>query len=172
MVLAGSARRFAVLGGAGVIGRVIVRDLFESSPKHAILIADADGELALRLANSYCSSRVSGAIADARDSSHLAALLRGYSVVINCTRHQFNLDVMKAALLSRVAYLDLGGLFHWTRRQLKLHRQFKRAGLTAVDENCQRLPFCRYGRAWENAFLTAESITDDEVPTRFALLRR
>jgi len=111
---------------------VIVRDLFESSPKHAILIADADGELALRLANSYCSSRVSGAIADARDSSHLAALLRGYSVVINCTRHQFNLDVMKAALLSRVAYLDLGGLFVWTRRQLRLRRHFKDAGITAV----------------------------------------
>ena len=108
MVLAGSAPRFAVLGGAGAIGRVIVRDLFESSAKHAILIADVDGELALNLAQSYRSGRVSSAGVDARHPSRLAALLRGYSVVINCTRHQFNLDVMKAALKARVAYLDLG----------------------------------------------------------------
>lgn len=58
--------------------------------------------------------------------------LRGHSVVINCTQHEFNLQVMRAALRDRVHYIDLGGLFYWTRRQLKLHRQFERAGLTAI----------------------------------------
>jgi saccharopine dehydrogenase (NAD+, L-lysine-forming) len=58
--------------------------------------------------------------------------LRGHTVVINCTQHDFNLHVMRAALQAGVHYLDLGGLFYWTRRQLKLHRQFKNAGLTAI----------------------------------------
>jgi len=132
MVLGRTAPRFAVLGGAGAIGRIIVRDLFESSSKHTILIADFDGGRALSLARSYRSGRVSSTVADAGDPARLAAVLRGYSVVINCTRHQFNLNVMKAALQARVAYLDLGGLFVWTRRQLRLSRQFTEAGVTAV----------------------------------------
>jgi len=53
-------------------------------------------------------------------------------VVVNCTQHDFNLNVMHAALLAKVHYVDLGGLFSWTRKQLKLHRRFKRAGLSAV----------------------------------------
>jgi saccharopine dehydrogenase-like NADP-dependent oxidoreductase len=53
-------------------------------------------------------------------------------VVVNCTQHDFNLHVMKAALIARIHYVDLGGLFHWTRRQLKLNHQFKDAGLTAL----------------------------------------
>jgi len=36
------------------------------------------------------------------------------------------------ALAAKRHYVDLGGLFHWTRRQLKLDRQFKRADWTAV----------------------------------------
>ena len=39
---------------------------------------------------------------------------------------------MHATLRARVHYLDLGGLFHWTRKQLKLDRKFQRAGLTAI----------------------------------------
>jgi saccharopine dehydrogenase-like NADP-dependent oxidoreductase len=124
--------RFFVLGGAGAIGWIIVRDLFESTRQNHILIADFDGEKARSLANSYRSRRVTYASADARDPSRLAAVLRDKSIVINCTRHQFNLHVMHAALQACVHYVDLGGLFIWTRRQLRLHQQFADAGLTAI----------------------------------------
>ena len=53
-------------------------------------------------------------------------------VVINCTQHSFNLNVMQAALTAKTHYVDLGGLFTWTRRQLKFDKQFKHAGLTAI----------------------------------------
>ena len=39
---------------------------------------------------------------------------------------------MAAALSARVHYVDLGGLFYWTRRQLRLQQKFWDAGLTAV----------------------------------------
>jgi len=132
MVLSKSAPQFVVLGGAGAIGRVIVRDLYESNSKNQILIADFDEQSSRDIASSYRSKRVSYAFADARSSSRLTSVLRDRSVVINCTRHQFNLNVMEAALRAGTHYLDLGGLFIWTRRQLRLHRPFVDAGLTAI----------------------------------------
>ena len=35
---------------------------------------------------------------------------------------------MEAALLARIHYLDLGGLFTWTKRQLRLNGRFKKPG--------------------------------------------
>ena len=125
-------RKFVVLGGVGTIGRVAVRDLFESHPQNRIIIADYNAAGARMYAKSFRSRRVHGTFADASQSVQLAKLFRGHSVVINCTQHDFNLHVMRAALAARIHYIDLGGLFHWTRRQLKLNRQFKHAGLTAI----------------------------------------
>jgi saccharopine dehydrogenase-like NADP-dependent oxidoreductase len=125
-------RSFIVLGGVGAIGRVVVRDLFESHPRNRILIADYNETAARAYARSFRGHRVTAAFADAGQSKQLAKLFRGHAVVINCTQHDFNLKVMHAALAAKVHYVDLGGLFHWTRRQLKLNGQYKRAGLTAV----------------------------------------
>jgi saccharopine dehydrogenase-like NADP-dependent oxidoreductase len=116
-----SSPRFIVLGGCGAIGRVVVRDLFESNRRNRITVADYRPVPLIR------SRRVKTIFADARKPD-----LRGHDVVINCTQHNFNLHVMRAAVRDRVHYVDLGGLFTWTRRQLKLHRQFARAGLTAI----------------------------------------
>lgn len=125
-------RRFIVLGGVGAIGRVVVRDLFESHPQNRILIADYNEKAARQYGLSFRSRRVAAAFADASQPTQLSKLFRGRAVVVNCTQHDFNLKVMRAALTARIHYVDLGGLFHWTRRQLKFHLQFQRAGLTAV----------------------------------------
>ena len=125
-------RRFVVLGGVGAIGRVVVRDLFESHSPNQILIADFNETAARDYAGSFRSRRVTAAFADARKIKQLAKLFRGHAVVINCTQHDFNLNVMRAALAAKVHYLDLGGLFSWTRKQLKLDRKFRHARLTAI----------------------------------------
>jgi saccharopine dehydrogenase-like NADP-dependent oxidoreductase len=125
-------RDFVVLGGVGAIGRVVVRDLVESHSRNRILIADYNEAGARAYARSFRGRRVSAAFADAGETKQLAKLFRSHVVVINCTQHDFNLKVMRAALAARVHYLDLGGLFHWTREQLKLDKPFKRAGLTAI----------------------------------------
>jgi saccharopine dehydrogenase-like NADP-dependent oxidoreductase len=125
-------RRFVVLGGVGAIGRVVVRDLFESHPRNQILIADFNEAAAREYARSFRSRRVTAAFADATEPRQLAKVFHDRAVVINCTQHDFNLNVMQAALAAKVHYLDLGGLFSWTRKQLKLNRKFKHAGLTAI----------------------------------------
>ena len=126
------SRNFVVLGGVGTIGRVVVRDLFESHPQNHITIADYNAAGARRYARSLRSRRVHGVFADASKAAQLAQLFRDHSVVINCTQHDFNLHVMRAAIAANVHYVDLGGLFYWTRKQLKLNARFKRAGLTAI----------------------------------------
>jgi saccharopine dehydrogenase-like NADP-dependent oxidoreductase len=125
-------RSFVVLGGVGAIGRVVVRDLFESHRRNRILIADYDEAGAQAYAHLFRGTRVSATFADAGEPKQLAKLFHGHTVVINCTQHDFNLNVMHAALAAKIHYVDLGGLFLWTRRQLKLHRQFKHAGLSAI----------------------------------------
>src|SRR3989442_5781023 len=112
MVLSG-APRFVVLGGAGAIGRIIVRDLFESNRKNEILVADYDREGARKVSKGYLTPRVSHGFGDARDPAKLASLLAAWFAVINCTRHQFHLNRMPAALTAHVYYLHLSGLFLW-----------------------------------------------------------
>src|ERR1051326_4586253 len=118
-----SAPRFVVLGGAGAIGRIVVRDLFQSNRKNHIFVADYKRDAAFKTAGRYRSPRLLAGPADVRDIDSLVAILRGYSIVINCTRHQFNLGVMEAALRAGVHYIDLGGLFVWTRRRRGRHRR-------------------------------------------------
>src|ERR1051325_7500534 len=100
-------RNFVVLGGVGAIGRVVVRDLFESHPRNRILIADYNEKAAREYARSFRSKRVTAAFADARKVEQIARILRGHAVVISCTQHDFNVNVMRAALAAKVHYVDL-----------------------------------------------------------------
>jgi len=124
--------RYVVLGGAGAMGRITVRDLFETARDSEILVADYNFKKAQKLARSYHSPRVKAAFVDVLDLQATARLLRGAFAVINSVQYEYNLHVMKAALKAGTHYLDLGGLFHMTRKQLKLHSRFKRSGLTAI----------------------------------------
>jgi len=123
--------RAVVLGGGGLTGRCAVRDLATGGTFESVVAADLDlplAEAAARAAGAHASA--SGL--DVRDRSALVDLLRGADVVVNAVQYGFNLAVMEAALEARVPYLDFGGLFHMTRRQLALDPQFRAAGLLAI----------------------------------------
>lgn len=115
-----------------MMGRVAVRDLFESGRGNEITIAGTDARKARDASGLYRSSRVEAAEADVRDRARTASLLRDCDVAVNCVQYQRNIDVMEAALKAGAHYVDLGGLYHMTLRQLKLHPRFKKAGLSAV----------------------------------------
>jgi lysine 6-dehydrogenase len=124
--------RIVVLGGAGLMGRVIVRDLVEGRGVEEVVIADLDTGQGQEVAEATGSRKVSVVKADATDEQGLAGLLRGAGACVNSSQYYFNLPVMRACLASGVHYLDLGGLFHTTRKQLELDDAYKQAGLTAV----------------------------------------
>jgi len=69
---------------------------------------------------------------DVTDRSSLARALRGAWATIASLPYRFNLLAMEGALAAGTHYLDLGGLFHMTRRQLPLARAFARGGRMAI----------------------------------------
>lgn len=130
-----SARSVVVLGGAGAMGRITVRDLVETAPSDlSIVIADFNLAAAKKLAQSYKRRKVLAIAADATDVRKTARLLKdvGCFAVISAVQYQLNVEVMQAALAAGAHYIDLGGLFHVTRKQVKLHADFRRAGLLAL----------------------------------------
>ena len=53
-------------------------------------------------------------------------------MLVNSASYRVNLDAMRACLEAGCHYLDLGGLYWMTQRQLELGAEFERAGLLAV----------------------------------------
>ncbi|HEY9786157.1 MAG TPA: saccharopine dehydrogenase NADP-binding domain-containing protein [Candidatus Obscuribacterales bacterium] len=125
-------KKIVVLGGAGAMGQVIVRDLAETSGFDKVVIGDFNQQKANEVKAAVGSKKVETAFADVKDQDSLAALFRDATIVINSTPYYFNVEVMKAALQSSCHYIDLGGLFHVTRQQLELNDDFREKGLTAV----------------------------------------
>jgi lysine 6-dehydrogenase len=123
--------RIAVVGGAGAMGRITVRDLAETARDADIVVADRDVKAARRLAKAL-PRPVRVVEADASDPSGLARALAGTDVLVNACHHDFNLRVMDAALEIGAHYADLGGLFHVTKQQLKRDAEFRAAGLLAL----------------------------------------
>lgn len=115
-----------------MMGRAAVYDLGGAREVQHILVADYDRGRAHEVARIFGRGKARGAFADVRDTSHLARLLRGSDVVINCTQFNWNLDVMRSALAARIDYMDLGGLYHMTRKQFALDRDFRRIGRIAI----------------------------------------
>jgi saccharopine dehydrogenase-like NADP-dependent oxidoreductase len=126
--------KIVVLGGAGLMGRVAVKDLAASDGVAQVIIADRDVELAHKVAAliSVGRAKISVAPTDVTDHDRLVATLRGADAVLNAVHYYFNLNVMRACLEAGAHYTDMGGLFHTTRKQLALHGEFAGAGLTAV----------------------------------------
>ena len=123
--------RAVVLGGGGLTGRASVRALAQGSVFDSVVAADLSSELA-HAAAAAAGPRASAVALDVRDPSALARVLQGAGVVVNAVQYGFNLTVMDAALAARVPYLDFGGLFHMTRRQLARDAEFREAGVLAI----------------------------------------
>ncbi len=117
--------KIAVLGAAGAMAQVVVRDLLEFVPDVEVTAADLKPV-------AHPDSRVKAATLDARDEAATARLLEGHDAVLNCVTYYFNVPIMRAALAARVPYTDLGGLYHGSLKQFALHEDFVRAGVPAL----------------------------------------
>jgi lysine 6-dehydrogenase len=121
-----------VLGAAGTIAPAIVRDLGESDEVASMVLLDLDLARAAAVAAEHGGGKAQAGAADAREHASLAAALDGVDVLINAASYRINLDAMQACLAAGCHYLDLGGLYWMTRRQLELDDDFRRAGLLAL----------------------------------------
>jgi len=121
-----------VVLGAGLMGRAVVHDLAGAREVRSIVVADFDRARANDVARKFGRGKARGIFADVRDVKGVAKILRGCDIVVNCTQYNWNLDVMRAALDAQVHYMDLGGLYHMTKKQFALDRDFRRIGKLAI----------------------------------------
>ena len=128
---------FFILGGAGMQGRIVAKDLLESG--YSVAIADIDRIRAQRMVKK--SRDIGFLYLDIRDIDlTIAAIQRsGARVVINCAEGNWNLDVYRACLRAGVHCIDLGSEIEMTEAQLALDDEFKKKGLTAIT-GCGSVP--------------------------------
>jgi saccharopine dehydrogenase (NAD+, L-lysine-forming) len=110
----------------------VAMDLRENSVFEDFIMADIRFDHAARRCEELGDPRFRPALADASDKQGLAKTLRGATVCINCAQYNYNTAVMGACLQAGAGYIDLGGLFHVTRKQKPMHGAFKEAGVPAV----------------------------------------
>ena len=121
-----------VILGAGLQGGIVATDLCDpelSPDKKDLTICDYDFSKAKAVGERL---GIKALECDVTDSDKLVSVIKGADVVINCVQYNWNIDIMRACLIVKAHYIDLGGLFHVTRKQFELHEEFKKAGLTAV----------------------------------------
>jgi saccharopine dehydrogenase-like NADP-dependent oxidoreductase len=128
-----STPHYVLLGGAGAMGQITARDLSETLPAGAtVVLADYHLDKAQALAASFPRQNVTAVKVDIHHPAETLKALKGATVLLNTLPYQYNLEVMDLALKLKAHYVDLGGLFHMTRKQLELHEAFVQAGLTAI----------------------------------------
>jgi hypothetical protein len=106
----------AVIGAAGTIGRTV-----------AGFLEGWGAPLVRRDARLEGEERV-----DASDPAAVAQVLAGAAVCVNCVDYRLNPVVMRGALDAGAHYVDLGGLYHVTNRQLELDAEFEERRLGAL----------------------------------------
>lgn len=122
--------RVAVLGAGGTIAPAIVRDLAASEEVTAMRLLDLDLRNAEGVAIEHGGGKAEAYEADA--TGNLAERLDGIEVLVNSAAYRVNLAAMEACLEAGCHYIDLGGLYHETKKQLELSPRFEQRGLIAM----------------------------------------
>jgi saccharopine dehydrogenase-like NADP-dependent oxidoreductase len=129
--------KIAILGGAGLMGAGIVRDLISDRtivPIEAIRIADVSRPRIDALIAELKDARLEGFDLNVSDPQRLAATVSGVDIVINSvpTLLGHQMAIFEACLAARVTYTDLGGLGTYTVKQKAMHDRFRNAGVAAI----------------------------------------
>ncbi len=103
------------------MGSVIAQDL-EQSGVDKIILADIDVAKAKKVAKQL-GGRCMAKKVNLADIENVTSCVKGADAAANAGWYEYNLIVTQATINSRVPCVDLGGLYHMTRRQLHLHKK-------------------------------------------------
>jgi lysine 6-dehydrogenase len=95
--------------GMGLMGPTIAKDCSEDKESETVTGCDVD-EIKLKAAESYVDNKkFFTKKVDITNQEQLVAAMKGNDVVVNSTAAKFSMDVLKAALRTRVNVVDLAG---------------------------------------------------------------
>jgi saccharopine dehydrogenase (NAD+, L-lysine-forming) len=114
------------------MAQVTIRNMLGNSKVEKVGVADLRLERAEAAARSLGDERAVPLSADARENAQLTGIMRDWDAVVNSTWYELNLQVMQAAISAGIHYLDLGGLYHMTKKQLELDKAANDANVTCV----------------------------------------
>ncbi len=124
--------RFGILGGAGYTGTTAIKDLLDTCDCiNEIVVIDSDEKKLEYVRESFDTDLILTKKIDVL-SQHAVSELGDVDILINCMPYRFNLEMMDLALAINAHYLDMGGLYYMTRKQLDVNERFVDAGLTAI----------------------------------------
>lgn len=127
-----SGSKVAVLGAFGLMGEACLYDLAQSPEITEILAVDLNlSRKEAVLSRIKNRKKIVPLSLDCASSGAVSAL-KGSKVLVNCAWYELNLKAMDLALKLKAHYVDLGGLYHMTLKQMKKDAEFKKAGLLAV----------------------------------------
>lgn len=128
---------FIVLGGTGLQGRIVARDLIENG--YSTLLC---GRNKKRIDSFLKRYKKSGFAYNNLESIERTATLikkSGAKIVINCAEENWDLNALKASIRINAHCLDLGSEIPMTKEQFALHRMLKNKGLTHIT-GCGSVP--------------------------------
>ena len=110
-------KTYAVIG-AGMMGRVIAKDLLDTEPDSSVTILDSDSEKLKEVARFLDTERVTTGMLDVGDTDRTAAALGGHTVAIGALPHAFALDALRGAIRAGIPMVDLVGSKPQLRKEL------------------------------------------------------
>ncbi len=116
--------------GAGMMGRVIAKDLLLTEPECTVSVLDADSSKLTEVARVLDTDRVRTGTVDVRDTDSAAQAMEGHSAAVGALPHAFALDAIKASVRAGVSMVDLVGSKPEMRRDL--HSASREAGVLIV----------------------------------------
>ena len=124
--------RILVLGGAGAMGMVTVRDLAESNQVSEVIIGDMNLEKARKIAEWAGGEKITVRKIDISSLEDLKQNMRDADAVANAAPYHLNLTVTKAAIETGKNLTDLGGVYYMTLKQLELNNEAEKAGVSII----------------------------------------
>ncbi|MFO7685082.1 MAG: saccharopine dehydrogenase NADP-binding domain-containing protein, partial [Desulfobacterales bacterium] len=126
--------KVTVLGAAGIQAQGVIRDLCTSPEITEVNLADLEktSEILEKRSKEWGNGKTAISFVDVNNPENLRETLKGSFACAHCISHIFNLQVMAACLEEKCHYTDMGGLFHYYRKQVLEHEKWKAAGITAV----------------------------------------
>jgi saccharopine dehydrogenase (NAD+, L-lysine-forming) len=121
-----------VLGGFGLMAEAALHDLAADRRVTEVIAADLNlGRAKAVFSRLPNKKKVKAVRVDLTKTAAAARALKGTDAVLNAAWYEFNLKAMDLSLALKAHYVDLGGLYHMTLKQLKRDAEFRKANLLA-----------------------------------------